>query len=166
MTSPLRVVLSSVAVACVCTALPSVGASASPLDEHRRSMRAPSQAAYVVTGSIGFAGNDGRVVLNIPSARLISAGVRSGDEVAISIGDAQPWNAYVEFRDELERNAAFYAQNDKELPIEPGMTLIVNRDQPGEQLMLDASAGGGVTPHDALPGRIVSIRAMRRIDAK
>ena len=103
MISPLRVVLSSVVVAYACVALPSVDASASPLDEHRRSMRAPSQPAYVVTGSIGFAGNDGRIVLNIPSARLISAGVRSGDEVAISIGDAQSWNAYIEFRDELPK---------------------------------------------------------------
>jgi len=155
-----------VMIACVCATLPSPCPLANPLDDHRQAMRMQSQPAYVVYGLIAQSGDDGRIVLSIPSARLMNAGVLSGDEVAIDMGGAQSWTAYVAFRDELERDIAFYAEAGKEMATDPGMTLIVDRDHPGEKVVLDASAGGGVTPRDAQTARYVSIRAIRRVVAR
>ncbi len=165
MNKRLWVVLPAVVGACACAWLPSVDVLANPLDEHRRSMRTHSQPAYVVAGSIAYAGNDGRIVFSIPSARLLSAGVRSGDQVVITIGEDRPWSAFVAFRDELDRTAELYLQQGTQTDPEPGMTLVVNRDQPGERVVLDASAGGA-TVGDATSGRMVSIQAIRRIAAK
>jgi hypothetical protein len=136
------------------------GVDANPLAEHRRSIREPSTRAYEISGSVASAGADGRIVLSMPSARLVNGGVRSGDQVTIEMGK-RSWSAQVAFRDEMERPVPHEPQAEGQAPPEPGMVLVVNRDRPGDRIVLDASTGG-VSPNEVAEGQAVSIRAIRR----
>jgi len=155
--------LTAFVAACAC--VESVDVSANPLDEHRSSMRLHSRAAYSVSGAVTDASGEGRIEFNIPSARFVSVGVRSGDQVAITIGNGAPLTAHVEFRDEIDRDAKFYLQEGRTIDPEPGMTLVIDRDQPGRRIVLDASTGG-ISPGDAVQGWKVTIDAVRRVVAE
>jgi len=140
-----------------------VCAQTNPLYEHRRSLGAALGVQSVLTGAVRSTTPDGRVVLDAPSARLIEEGVKSGDPVEIELG-TQAIRAYVGFNDEVERSKSYYAEMQRQLPVTPGVTVIVNRYNPAAPIVLDSSAWGTVINGQQVVFRYV--RSRGRMDSK
>ena len=150
-----------VLVALFCAAVPLAvadAASINPLDEHRaaRSARHP---AFVVQTTVRGVDEHDRVSLDLPSARLVAAGARSGDRVTMDVG-ARTVFAFIAFRDELEREAL--QPVEAQAPRLPGMTLVVDRERSNQRVVLDASSGG-IASGEVHRGQEVTITAVRRV---
>ena len=137
-----------------------VGAQTNPLYEHRRARGAAPVAPSVLAVVVRFAGHDGVVRLDAPSARLLDDGVKSGDPVEIDLG-TRTVRAYVGFSDEIVRAKNYYAQSKRQAPVEPGVTLVLDRLSPAEPIVLSSSAGGAVMHLGVGDGQRAVIRYAR-----
>lgn len=143
-----------------------VYAQTNPLYEHRQALGAPGGQS-VLTGTARSGSQGGRVVLDIPSARLVNDGVKSGDPVQIDLG-THAIRAYIGFSDELERVKRYYEHTQIQSPVEPGVILVVDRLHPAEPIALDSSAGGASMHLGVSNGQRVDVRYFRangRVDA-
>jgi hypothetical protein len=128
-----------------------------PLYEHRQAVRSPSlQAAVAIKASALTAGAQGRVVLNISSSSLLSAGIRSGDPVRIDLPSG-PLLARAAFRDEIERNAAYQTASGELFAIDAGVTLIVDRNDPSAHVVIDSTVGQSSMYLDVVPGQSLTV---------
>jgi hypothetical protein len=141
-------------------------AAANPLYEQRGNSppAASSSAKPIVTilrGSVVALSADGRITLDMPSARLIDAGVRSGDAVVVNFG-TQSVRAYAAFADELARSARYYLEIQAPVPVDDGMTIVLSRDNPAQRVVLDSSTSDGAMYVPAQVGSTVTFRIVTR----
>jgi hypothetical protein len=122
-------------------------AQANPLDDLRRDSSAATSSlarpiVAPVRGSVVAIPAVGSITVDTPSARLIAAGVRSGDPVIVDFG-TQSVRAYAAFADELARSARYYAEVQKPAPADDGFTVVINRDNPTQPVVLSSNTSDG-----------------------
>lgn len=138
-----------------------VAAQDNPLYEHRKSARNASPAMKSVEeASVVTRVDGGRVTMDLASSRLMDAGVRSGDPLTVELGPTS-FLVRVAFRDELSRAARYLAVAQKPLAVEPVPSLVIDREDPSQPVMLDTSTGGAAMYLNIAPGDRASLRVVR-----
>lgn len=156
-------VRSRAVVACIwCWLMPALAAAQdNPLYEHRKSARNASPAMKSVEEASVVARVDGgRVTMNLASSRLMDAGVSSGDPLIVELGPTS-FLVRVAFRDELNRAATYLAAAQRPLPVEPVPSLVIDREDPSQPVMLDTSTGGAAMYLNIAPGHRASLLSVR-----
>lgn len=156
-------VRSRAVLACIwCWLMPALaGAQDNPLYEHRKSARNASPVMKRVEDSSVVTHVDGgRVTIDLASSRLMDAGVKSGDPLIVELGSIL-LNVHAAFRDERDRATRFLDTAQKPLPVVSVASLIIDREDPSQSVMLDTSTGGAAMYLNVAPGDRVSLRAVR-----
>jgi hypothetical protein len=140
------------------------GAQNNPLYEHRRSVATDVSAKVLLEESYVVHADVARVTLGTPSSHLLDAGVKSGDPMFVDLG-AMSLRVNAAFRDELERRAGFAAESQKSAPPYAGPTLVIDREDPTQPIVLETSLGDAFMHVSVEPGSKVQFGRAGRATA-
>jgi hypothetical protein len=135
-------------------------AQPNPLAEHRRSAIDGVQAKPFVEVSYVANVDAGRATLGTPSARLIDAGLKSGDPMMVVLGTMSV-RVYVAFRDEMERAAQYFAETQEPGALDLRPSLVIDREDSAQPVVLEASMGDASLYLGVRPGSRVTLRSAR-----
>jgi hypothetical protein len=135
-------------------------AQPNPLAEHRRSAIDGVQMKPVVEVSYVANVDAGRATLGTPSARLIDAGLKSGDPMIVVLGTMSV-RVHVAFRDELERAAQYFAETQDPGSLDLRPSLVIDREDSALPVVLEPSMGDASLYLSVQPGSRVTLRWAR-----
>ena len=126
-------------------------AQPNPLFEHRRAAIDRVQVKPFVEASYVAQVEAGRATLGTSSARLIGAGVKSGDPILVDLGKTS-LRVRVAFRDELDRAAEYFAETQEPGSLDLQPSLVIDREDATRPVVLEATMGDAALYLGVQPG--------------